>query len=151
MSLLEMVGSILSELEEVQKKLDRLLASGSEKDLVSLKENILVPDLHRGPPNSKLPETIYHSPGFDDYKQEPKKENTTTEAVEQDLAGVLLIKETEKAFLIVKHGFQVWMAKSHLESSEGFDLGNTYDLKVKDKSKWILKKLEWKPFAVVKS
>lgn len=77
--------------------------------------------------------------------------NAVKEEISMDLVGVLIMKETEKAFLIVKHGFQAWIAKSHLEDPSGYDLGNTYDLTVKDKSKWVLNKLEWKPFDVVKN
>ena len=135
MSILEKITSILDTIEEMNGKLDRLLARPFK--LVEKEEK----------PKKNI---MLHSPGFKDYKPEPKKENTNTEEVEQDLTQVLLFNETEKAFLVVKHGFQVWVAKSHLEDSAGYDLGNTYDLKVKEKSKWVLKKLDWKPFEVFK-
>ena len=130
MSLLELVGSILTELEKVHEKLDRLLAKGSTKGFKIVEKE------------------QYHDMEELDKLSEP--ESNTTEEVSQDLAQVLIIKETDKAFLAVKHGFQVWVAKSHLQDADGYDLGNTYDLKVKEKSKWVLKKLDWKPFEVFK-
>lgn len=83
MSFLEMVGSILTELEKVQEKLDRLLASGGEKELVEAETRMEPASNFKGSTrsNSKLPEVRIHSPGFEDYKPEPKKENipaTTT-------------------------------------------------------------------------
>ena len=137
---------ILESLEDIHKKLDRLLVKGSVKGFKVVEHER---------------EVVRNSPGFKPYER-PKEEETVTdimvdaintatkEEVSQDLAQVLLFNETPKAFLAVKHGFQVWVAKSHLESADGYDLGNTYDLKVKEKSKWVLKKLNWKPFEVFK-
>jgi len=130
------IDLILEELEKIHEKLDRLLASRGEKEPSECHSEIMGVDSSLD--NSKPPEV------------KPKEEPTETEEVSQDLAQVLLFKETPKAFLVVKHGFQVWVAKSHLENSEGYDLGNTYDLKVKEKSKWVLNKLDWKPFEVFK-
>ena len=125
--------SVLDELEKVHEKLDRLLAS--EKGIYHLEST---------------------TGKREDWVEKPKKEptvieTTETEEVSQDLTQVLLWKETDKAFLAVKNVYQVWIAKSHLEDAEGYDLGNTYDLKLKEKSKWVLKKLDWKPFEVFKS
>ncbi len=137
MSLLELVGSILTELEKVQEKLDRLLAS-RESEFENVFKNRTIDQ-------KKLKEEQYH-----DLEELNKLSEPETEKEAQDLTQVLLFNETPKAFLGVKHGLQVWVAKSHLEDAEGYDLGNTYDLKVKEASKWVLKKLEWKKFGVFK-
>jgi hypothetical protein len=75
MSVLELIGSILTELEEVQEKLDRLLASGGEKESLNEREGLAY-DQDNLPlrDDSKLPEVRIHSPGFEDYKPEPKKD-----------------------------------------------------------------------------
>lgn len=115
---------ILDSLEEVHKKLDRFLSS---REFVFKNKTIDQEELLEEP-----------------------KETIMTEEVEcdKDLSGVVLLKETPLAFLAFKKNMQVWVAKSHLEGE--YVVGNTYDLKVKEKSKWVLGKLDWKPFTVVK-
>ena len=142
----------LEMLDNINGKLDRILvskgldwASGSEKEERRRMNRLPSAEGLKGE------ETANHLKGDDSKLPEVKKEDSMKEEVDMDLAQVLLMKETEKAFLIVKHGFQVWVAKSHLQDSGGYDLGNTYDLKVKEKSKWILKKLDWEPFEVFKN
>lgn len=136
MSILDKITSILDTIEEMNGKLDRLLASGGEKEDTTELQTDPEWEKVRQEYHTKLPEP------------EPKKENTETEGESMDLTSVVLLKETPKAFLAFKKNMQIWVAKSHLEG--GYDVGNTYDLKVKEKSKWILDKLDWKPFTVVK-
>ena len=121
----EKINGVLTELEVINGKLDKIT--------VKLE----------GVSTLNLTGKAFHE------ERNAKKENTEEE-VSQDLAQVLIFNETGKAYLVLKHGFQVWVAKSHLENAEGYELGSTCDLKVKEKSKWILKKLDWKPFEVFK-
>lgn len=134
MSINEYEG-ILTSLEEIHKKLDKLLASGSNW---STKEH-MIEDLKNAEKIVTMSDEEFR-----------KKEITMKEEVEcdKDLSGVVLLKETPKAFLAFKENMQVWVAKSHLVGD--YIVGNGCDLKVKEGSKWILDKLEWKPFTVVK-
>jgi len=104
--------------------------------------------------NSKLPEARIHSPGFEDYK--PKKENTETEEVEQDFSQVTVMNQTPLALLVVKKGYQQWLARQFIKNplELGYQNANMYNIELKEKSdkgkpiSWLLKK--WKPFEVFK-
>ena len=137
MSILEKITSILDTIEEMNGKLDRLLASGSNKFTV---------DIVEGPKK----ETILQSPGFENnYKP--------NEEVDMDFSKVLVMNQTDKALLVVKKGLQQWLAKSLMQGGgDGYDNGNTYDiaiLEISPKSqkptKWVFKK--WEKFEVVKN
>lgn len=167
MSLLELVGSILTELEKVQEKLDRILASGGEKEGASrdagraeLKDSDST--------DSKLPEVRIHSPGFDDYKPEAtiesvkkefkefvdnKKENK--EEVDMDFSQVTVMNQTPLALLVVKQGKQQWLARQFIKNPlKEYFVPNVYDIVLKEKSDkgkpigWITKK--WEDFEVFK-
>ena len=132
--------SILILLEENKEKLDRLLASGKAEVWVE-------------PPKR---ETRIHSPGFEDYEPEPKKALNTTEEVEQDFSKVTVMNQTDKALLVVKNGYQQWLARQFIKDKlKEYDNGVLYDIELKEKSNagkpisWILKK--WVPFEVFKS
>lgn len=142
MSVLELIGSILTELEKVQEKLDRLLASGSNKFTVDIVEE----------PKSVMGHVItYTNAEMKEVLKESKEE------VDMDFSKVTVMNQTEKALLVVKKGYQQWLAKSLIKGGgEGYDNGNVYDitiLEISPKSnkptKWVYKK--WEPFEVFKN
>lgn len=57
----------------------------------------------------------------------------------QDFKGVTVMLETDKAYLVVKNGYQRWVAKSHLTAD--YELGSNVDLELTDSAlKWVPEK-----------
>ena len=77
-------------------------------------------------------------------KSENQQPLTIQEEVIQDFTGVTIMQETPKAYLVVKNGFQMWVAKSNLQ--EEYELGTLQDLLLTEKAeKWLPKK-SWDKF-----
>ena len=149
MSILEKITSILDGIEEMNGKLDRLLASKINIDPIALEEAT-------APQRTdilKIAKDV--KKGFKTVEHE--KEPNGVEEVEQDFSGVLVMRQTEKGLLVVKKGMQQWLAKSFIKGGgDGYDNGNTYDVELVEKSPksgkpvtWLLKK--WVKFEVVKN
>ena len=81
----------------------------------------------------------------------------TKEEVEMDFTQVSVNAQTDKALLVVKKGYQQWLAKSLIiGGGSGYDNGNIYDIKILEISpksgkptKWVFKK--WEIFKAVKN
>lgn len=93
-------------------------------------------------------------------KPEPKKElnNTMKEEFEQDFSKVTIMNQSDLALLVVKNGYQQWLAKSLVKDKLelGYQNGNMYDVEILETSpksgkatKWVFKK--WEKFKVVKN
>ena len=130
MSVLDLVGSILTELEKVHEKLDKILI---------MKPMIAVMDAPKKVQGSET------------------KEIFTKEELDMDFKEVTVFNQTEKALLVVKKGYQQWLARQFIKDplSQGYQDGNMYNIELKEKSDagkpigWITKK--WEKFEVFKS
>lgn len=129
------VNTIMDELEEIQKKLDRLLAAKSQTGIYHVE--------------SETADTK-------DWVGETKKV-FVKEELDMDFKEVLVFNQTEKALLVVKKGHQQWLARQFIKDplELGYQNGNTYDLELKEKSPtsdkplgWVTKK--WEKFEVFK-
>ena len=141
MSVLELLGNVLTELEKVQAKLDRLLVQGSDW---STKEHMEV-DLKNAKKIVTMSDEVF------------RKDIATKEEVDMDFSQVTVMNQSEKALLVVKNGYQQWLARQFIKNplELGYQNGNMYDIKLKEESNsgkpisWVTKK--WKPFEVFKN
>ena len=84
--------------------------------------------------------------------------NTVQETIEQDFSKVTIMGQSPLALLVVKKGYQQWLAKSLIKDKLelGYQNGNMYDIEILETSpksgkstKWVFGK--WETFKVVKN
>ena len=134
MSVLKKLDEVLDRCEELSENQKKILAMLKPKSQETLKKEI----------------QSEHVSGVD-------LEKEVKEEVEQDFTQVLVTAQSDKALLVVKKGFQQWLAKSLIVGEgNGYDDGNIYDIEIKEISpksgkptKWVFKK--WEVFKVVKN
>jgi hypothetical protein len=81
-------------------------------------------------------------------KSENQQSLSVEEEVIQDFENVTIMMETEKAYLVVKNGYQMWVAKSNLQ--EEYEIGTQQDLLLTEKAeKWLPKK-SWDKYVPAK-
>ena len=136
---------LLSERSKEVLKEDWSTKEHMEKDLKNAKKLILTPD-------TEFAKVSEHVSGVN------LEDNAETkEEVEMDFTQVSVNAQTDKALLVVKKGYQQWLAKSLIiGGGSGYDNGNIYDIKILEISpksgkstKWVFKK--WEIFKAVKN
>ena len=72
---------------------------------------------------------------------------------EQDFKKVTVLNETPKSFLVIKDGWQMYLAFSVIkdlpEDHKGFVPGTVHDFELKEDKKWIAQK--WEKYKAVKN
>lgn len=98
------------------------------KELIKLNENII-----------KFLSWIEAKQPDYEYKTRVEESVVKADMMIQDFKGVTVMLETDKAYLVVKNGYQRWVAKSHL--TDAYELGSNVDLKLTDSAlKWVPEK-----------
>jgi len=66
-------------------------------------------------------------------KSDSKPQTRVEEEFLQDLTNVMIVAESPKAMLVVKNGYQKWVAFSLIHAPKTYDLGGTYDIILRKK------------------